>query len=227
MKFCAKLASYPLPPIPNWKALVLACNSPPTTSLISTLVSFLDLPLCRLCMIRFHQFRRSAMKIARMRRPAITFFSLIYFGTPLYADTKSESWADPNFVFCEGIGATGSGRVSANARFTASGNSVTVSEFSIASEYNHPHSLTGAITIISPDGSTPKIILQRAWFPEIGTENVRSLYLPRDGDKPGPSGQTPFTMKSGSKITVTANPLFSGGGGGDCPSSFSAEWELP
>src|SRR5262249_30189288 len=44
------------------------------------------------------------------------------------AASKDSSWADPNFVLCEGIGASGTGRITARAAFSVHGNVVEVSD---------------------------------------------------------------------------------------------------
>ena len=152
---------------------------------------------------------------------------MVLVAQPASAADKEASWPDPNFVLCEGIGGSGTGRITAGATFTTTGNAVNVTSLIISGAYQHPRQMSGSISYTRPDGSSAQVNLARPWFPTIGPPGVQSLSLPRRADSPADtSGQTPFNMRTGSSITIRVSNLFTTPGG-NCPASFETTWMLP
>lgn len=60
---------------------------------------------------------------------------LIGLGNSTYAETKSVFWTDPNYVPCEGLGATATGQVTASVDFTSGNHIIQVIRLQLHTEY--------------------------------------------------------------------------------------------
>jgi hypothetical protein len=143
------------------------------------------------------------------------------------AEGKSASWVDVNYVPCEGMGATASGRINVNVGFTSQGNAVKVTALEITSTYLHPHQSSARVTYERPSSGTAGLNLQEPWFATIGpNDGSKTLLLPRSGSGSGPAAQTSFDMKAGTRVKIDLTARFPQHGG-NCFSSFSNELALP
>jgi hypothetical protein len=148
-------------------------------------------------------------------------------GSAAYAETRSESWADRNFVPCEGLGVTATGRISATVEFSSVDGGIRVTQLHLHTEYQHPHDPTATLTFKKPDGLSGEVRLQKPWFDTIGPDDgSKDLYLPQLNGGAGASAQTPFDIASGSPIKISVTTLFPQQGG-NCLSSFSDTLSLP
>lgn len=147
---------------------------------------------------------------------------------PSLATSRTETWTDPNFVPCEGMGALATGRVRAHVEYTQTGQSIRVTSFSLESAYGFPHEPSATIRYTDPAGTLPQLRLQEPWFPQVGPagDNARHLFLPRAGSGRGPAAQSPFTMRAGTPVRISLNVRFPQAGG-SCFASFSADLVLP
>lgn len=149
--------------------------------------------------------------------------------SPLLAETASESWADLNYVLCEGIGMTGSGRVEAQATYAVEGNTLVIRDLSIMTRNpHHAHSASASIAYVDAGGNRQTVVLQSPWFPTIrdGSYYSSLLFLPRDPAASGSSSsaqQRAITIRKGSTIDISVTTLFSVPGG-NCPAGFSTGW---
>lgn len=152
---------------------------------------------------------------------------LIPFCNFAFADSKSVSWPDANYVVCEGLGATASGKITANAEFTSENGTLKVTKFQLHTEYQHPHDPNATLRFQQPNGRDGSVVMQKAWFHTIGPDDgSKDLYLPRSGNRAGPAAQTPFEIAAGTGIEVSVNTVFPQDGG-NCVSSFSDTLQLP
>lgn len=156
--------------------------------------------------------------------------ALLVLAETAIAETATESWVDPNYASCEGIGASATGRVNVHADFSRSGDVLTISSLSLTTEgHQHEHAATGRITYTAPNGSRSEVRLERPWFPTISSDRPsENLYLPRvrtDAAGPNPREQMEISVKAGSPIDLAISLLFSVPGG-YCPTSFGASWTL-
>lgn len=152
--------------------------------------------------------------------------SFSFLTQPAFADTKSVTWLDKNYVPCEGIGATGSGVIDVSVTFSKIAGGVKVTDLQVRTRYHHPHRPSASISFVSDQGKTAKLNLQEPWFPTIGpNDGSKYLYLPRAGSGTGSGAQTPFQMKAGA-LELNVSTLFPQHGG-SCVSSFSNTLQLP
>lgn len=147
------------------------------------------------------------------------------------AETAQSSWTDANFAFCEGIGVGASGRVNAHAEYNDDGSVVMLSSFSVTTTgHSFDHIASGRINYIDDASQQREVRLEQPWFPVMGAAGPGDvLYLPRNKTSTATSGpweQMSIKMQSGSTIKIILNLLFSADGG-NCPTSFSADWTLP
>ncbi|MBW0365840.1 hypothetical protein [Ensifer adhaerens] len=144
-----------------------------------------------------------------------------------YAESKSVSWTDANYVPCEGLGATATGKITANVDFASRSGTIKVTRLQIHTEYQHAHEPSANLRFQQPSGAGGNIVMQKAWFDTIGPDdNSQDLFLPRNGSGSGPAAQTPFEIASGSGILISINTRFPQNGG-NCLSSFSETLLLP
>lgn len=140
---------------------------------------------------------------------------------------KEENWPDPNFVPCEGMGATASGNIEVKIGYAVKSGVVRVSDWQLRTRYFHDHSSSASLTYERPSGGRGSIRLERPWFPTIGpNDGSHYLVLARNGSQTGPHAQTPFEMKAGSEISISLTTVFPQYGG-TCVSSFSEDLTLP
>lgn len=146
-----------------------------------------------------------------------------------YAATKSQSWVDLNFVPCEGIGATGTGRVEVSVTYEVDAGAVKVTSFELELQYgSHNFEPSAALQYKQPDGQPARLIMQEPWFSTIRASGDRGkmLYLPRSGSGPGMAAQTFFRMAAGTDVSVDVSIRFPQDGG-SCFARFSEKLSLP
>ena len=147
------------------------------------------------------------------------------------AGTAQESWSDPNFAFCEGMGASASGRVNAYAEYTVDGTTVTITSLSFkTSGHGFDHIATGRVNYTDNTGALRTILMQHPWFDVIGVNGTGDvLYLPKNQTSsrgPGPWEQMTIQVYEKTPLEISLTLLFSADGG-NCPTTFSASWQLP
>jgi len=146
------------------------------------------------------------------------------------ADIAQESWSDPNFALCEGMGAAASGRINAYAEYENSGSSITITSLNIVtSGYNFEHVASGNIGYADGSGQARSVILQQPWFSEMGAAGPGdSLFLPQvmtSANGPGPWEQMKIEVSNGTELSIGLSLLFSANGG-NCPTSFDTKWKI-
>lgn len=147
------------------------------------------------------------------------------------AATAQESWSDPNFAFCEGVGAGASGRINARAEYSFDDPIITLNSLAITTTgYSFEHIAAGEVTYLDDAGKKRNLSLQQPWFDVIGSAGPGDvLYLPRNkvsSTGPGPWEQMSIKLISDSPLQISLSLLFTVDGG-SCPTSFAATWELP
>jgi hypothetical protein len=144
------------------------------------------------------------------------------------ADSKTFSWADPNLVPCEGIGATGSGRIELHITYTIAGDKLTVTQMNVTGTYLHTIDLTGSVKFTKPDGSGGRVNLQKPWFSSIVADpaTTKSLHLPRRNNGNLATDQTPFEARNGANLELSVGTLFPQTGG-NCASTFDQTFKVP
>ena len=147
---------------------------------------------------------------------------------PSHAASKSESWGDPNYALCEGLGVFASGRINGTINYEINGDMLRVTSLVFDTVgYQKSHIPSGMITYIAVDGSSHSTNLQTPWFDVMRAAGPgASLLLPRNkSGNAGPSSaeQMEFVMKKGTAISINITLLFSVPGG-NCPTSFSTDW---
>lgn len=165
-------------------------------------------------------------------RNAVALLIVLSGACPLHAQdwesgTKSDSWLDPNFVPCEGMGAGATGNIDVRVGYMKKGDVVRVTDWQLRTRYSHDHQPSAGITWEAATGGQKSMNLQTAWFPIMGpNDGSRYLFLARNGSQSGSEGQTPFEMKSGSDVKISVVTVFPQSGG-TCVASFSDELTLP
>lgn len=140
---------------------------------------------------------------------------------------KEVNWLDPNFVPCDGMGATASGNIQVRVGYLKDGDVVKVTDWQLRTRYSHDHSPTARLTWEKPAGGQNSMNLEPAWFSTISpNDGSRYLFLARNGNQAGAKGQTPFEMKAGTVVQISIVTLFPQHGG-NCVASFSDELTLP
>lgn len=176
------------------------------------------------------QARLKGLRSMNLKLLSKILLSLLICSESAFGDTAQTSWSDANFAFCEGIGAGASGKVKAHAEYKDNGAKVTLTSFSLAtSGHSFDHIASGKIEYLDDSSQTQSLRLQQPWFPVMGAAGPGDvLYLPKNKTSAttGPWEQGSIELKSGSTIKITMSLLFAVAGG-NCPTSFSADWKLP
>ena len=142
----------------------------------------------------------------------------------------SESWSDPNFVLCSGVGIHGSGRVAVTAIGIANGEATQLSYFNVSvTSAQSSFSASGRIFWMDENGREQSETLTEPWFDSISRLGSRNLILPRvttSAKGPGPWEARTITVGQDRRIRIEVNTMFAQAGG-TCTAGFDEIWTLP
>lgn len=142
----------------------------------------------------------------------------------------SESWADPNFVLCEGVGIHGSGRVAVTTVGVTNGDVTELSFFNVSvTNAQTNFRVSGRIHWKDPNGREQSSNLMEPWYKSVSRLGSKTLVLPRvvTSDRgSGPWEARKITVGSDRQVRIEIYTTFSQAGG-ICSSSFSETWTLP
>lgn len=139
---------------------------------------------------------------------------------------KSVSWTDINFVLCEGMGITATGKVELWLQYELKADRTAISQLTLNTDYLRFHVPAARLEGTQPNGTSVKVNLQAPWFATIGRPDVKTLVLPRRANEDGPAAQTRFEIKKDSRLTIEATVVFPQEGG-NCSASFTEIISVP
>lgn len=167
-----------------------------------------------------------------------TIWAISVFFPPLVVPAQSpakelqmtESWADPNFMLCEGVGIHGSGRVRVNAIGKTDGNSTKLRIFNVSvTNTQSSFSASGRIFWNDENGQDQSLNLVQPWYPSISNLGSITLVLPKGttSDRgPGPWEGQKITVGPNNQVRIEIHTVFSQAQG-SCSASFGEVWDLP
>lgn len=160
----------------------------------------------------------------RSRAGGLAAAFLCVSSVPAHAESRSFSWSDPNYVPCEGLGVLGSGRIDLTAQFASAGDTVTVTQIMVRTQYQFAHEPSGALDYEDPRQGSRTVSLTPPSGPTIGAagSNDRVLLLPGRNGRADP----PLSVRAGSRLRLSISTVFPQTGGA-CVASFDETFSLP
>jgi len=187
--------------------------------------------------------------IGRIRYIAVLLCALL--PASALAETYKAEWTDPNYVPCEGVGLTGSGRISIQIEYQhlpgkparkviepITGNDLgmlsadphedRIKSVVITTRYDHPVDQTGSIGYTGPDGKARNHPLTRPWYAVLKDASVSSILVGKRFVAPNGEArnwQEWMFIKGGSTLKLQLSTRYPQNGG-SCVSSFTKEFTV-
>lgn len=134
----------------------------------------------------------------------------------------SETWFDPNYSACEGLGVNGSGSLSVTARYERFSDFDKTTHFSLLANYPANPIVTAKVIYLDSSNNERMIQLIKPWYDIIHAPGIIKV-LPQNATSafgPGRGDSLHFSVKKNTNIKLEVTTVYYVAGG-SCVSSFS------